>query len=188
MKTKLSNKMINMLLIIVTFSILVFIGYAIICRQFIYPRRYNKYVTEAAKENNVDPNLIFAIIKQESGFNKKACSNKGAKGLMQVLESTAQEIAQNINQIDINNIDLHDAKTNIYIGTKYFRLLLDRYDGNINLAICAYNAGLGNVDKWITSEHIYTNSKVNISNIPFKETKEYLVNVLRYYNKYVEIY
>ena len=146
------------------------------------------YVEQASKENNIDPYLIYAIIKQESNFDKTAISNKNAKGLMQLLDTTAEEIAVNIDNIDIRNIDLFDASINIKIGVKYFKSLVERYNGNIKLAICAYNAGLGNVDKWILSEEIYSDNQVKISFIPFEETQKYLVNILNYYDKYVKLY
>lgn len=168
--------------------ILVYISYILICKKVIYPTKYNKYVQLAAKENNIDPYLIFAIIKQESKFNKYAVSNKEAKGLMQLLDSTAKEIAADINYINEGNIDLFDSSTNICIGVKYFKSLVDRYDGNIHLAICAYNAGLGNVDKWMLSKDIYLDGHVNVSCIPFEETRTYLTNILKYYNRYVELY
>jgi len=168
--------------------IFTYIIYTVICKEYIYPTKYSKYVIEAAGDNNIDPYLIFAIIKQESKFNKNAISNKEAKGLMQILDSTAKEMAVNLEYVDAENIDLFDAKTNIYIGAKYFKALVDRYDGNMRLAICAYNAGLGNVDKWILSEDIYLNGELNISNIPFEETKTYLVNILNNYEKYVKLY
>lgn len=188
MKTKRVNRTLIASIITVLVISLIYIGYVIILKTYVYPIKYDKYVISAAKENNIDPYLIFAIIKQESKFNEKACSNKEAKGLMQILDSTAQEMLEDIDNIDISTLNLFDAKTNIYIGTKYFKTLVERYEGNIRLAICAYNAGLGNVDKWIVSNEIYSNSEIVISNIPFKETKEYLVNVLKYYDKYVELY
>lgn len=187
-KTKIFNSIIKSIVIVLLIIALIYIIYDIICKQYIYPIKYEKYVVEAAEENNIDPYLIFAIIKQESKFNANACSNKEAKGLMQLLDSTAKEIAQDSQFLNTENIDLFDAKTNIFIGTKYFKTLVDRYNGNIRLAICAYNAGLGNVDKWQSIEDIYHDSKVHISNIPFEETKTYLINVLKFYNKYVELY
>ena len=175
-------------IIIILLLILACISYILICKKIIYPTKYNKYVQKAAKENNIDPYLIFAIIKQESKFNKNAMSKKEAKGLMQLLDTTAEEIALNIPYMDEKNIDLFDASTNICIGVKYFRSLVDRYEGNIHLAICAYNAGLGNVDKWMLSEEIYSDGHVSVSCIPFEETRTYLTNILKYYNKYVNLY
>ena len=187
MKTKKANKLC-IFTIFILICILIYLGYVFICKTYIYPTRYKSYVLGAAARYNVDPYLIFSIIKQESKFNKNACSNKNAKGLMQLLDSTAEEMAVDMGEIPSTNLDLFDSKINIYVGTKYFRTLIDRYDGNIYLAICAYNAGLGNVDKWKLSKEIYSDSKVNISNIPFEETKEYLVNIINYYNKYVNLY
>lgn len=187
MKTNKVNKFC-IFVIVVLICVLIYLGYIFVCKTYIYPTRYSSYVIDAAAKYNVDPYLIFSIIKQESKFNKNACSNKNAKGLMQLLDSTAEELVIDMTEITSTNLDLFDGKTNIYIGTKYFRTLIDRYDGNIHLAICAYNAGLGNVDKWKLAKGIYCDSKVNISNIPFKETKEYLVNILNYYNKYVNLY
>lgn len=181
-------KTIYRILIVSLVIILTYVSYILICKKVIYPIKYDKYVISAAKEHNIDPYLIFAIIKQESNFNKYATSNKDAKGLMQILDSTADEAAETIYWLDAGNIDLYDASTNITIGVKYFRTLLDRYDGNISLAICAYNAGLGNVDKWKASEEIYNDGHINISSIPYKETKTYLTNILKYYNRYVKLY
>ena len=188
MKTRIHGSIFTLLLISVLLILSVSIGIKTICKTFIYPIKYSKYVQEAARNNNVDPFLIFAIIKQESNFNKSIVSRKNAKGLMQILDSTAEEIALESGGIDAENIDLFDASTNIYIGVKYFRTLLDRYNGNVRLAICAYNAGLGNVDKWILSEEIYANGNINISNIPFIETRNYLINILNYYDNYVNLY
>lgn len=187
MKTKKVN-VFQILAIIILTCILIYIGYIFLCKTCVYPTRYKKYVLDASSRYNVDPYLIFSIIKQESKFNKNACSNKNAKGLMQLLDSTAEELILDMAEITSTELDLFDSKTNIYIGTKYFKALIDRYDGNIHLAICAYNAGLGNVDKWKLNESIYSNFRVNISNIPFEETKEYLVNILKYYDKYVDLY
>ncbi len=176
------KKTISISIIVVISVILSIYITRLILKKFVYVITYDKYVSQAASETNIDPYLIFAIIKQESKFDKYATSKKEAKGLMQILDSTAKEIAQT------EDIDLYDAKTNISIGTKYFKSLVDRYEGNIHLAICAYNAGLGNVDKWMQSEEIYSNGTLVIANIPFNETKEYLTNILSYYDKYVELY
>ena len=187
MKTSKANKFTICAILALT-CLLIYLGYILVCKTYIYPTIYSCYVLDAASRYNVDPYLIFSIIKQESKFNKNACSTKKAKGLMQLLDSTAEEMAVDMAEITSTSLDLFDSKTNIYIGTKYFRTLIDRYNGNVRLAICAYNAGLGNVDKWKLSESIYSDSKVKISNVPFEETKEYLANILKFYNKYVSLY
>ena len=89
----------------------------------IYVTEYSEYVEKYSNEYNVDKYLIYATIKAESNFNKNAQSKKGAKGLMQLLESTGQEIANGMN-ISINNDDLFDANINIMLGTKYISRLM----------------------------------------------------------------
>ena len=187
-KFKKCSNILTVILVLILVSTLIYLGYRFICKIYIYPIKYSKYVQKSASDNNIDPYLIFAIIKKESKFNNNSISKKNAKGLMQVLDTTAKEISKDMPNIEETSIDLFDPETNILIGTKYFKTLLDRYNGNISLAICAYNAGLGNVDKWLLSSDIYKDGAIIISNIPFEETKMYLVSVLNYYNMYVELY
>ncbi|MDD4376053.1 MAG: lytic transglycosylase domain-containing protein [Clostridia bacterium] len=185
--SKTISFIIYTILLILTILLAIYI-YIIVNKRLIYPIKYNDYVQEAASINKVDPNLIYAIIKQESKFDPKVISNKDAKGLMQVMESTAKEVAADIDYIDEDNLDLFNPEINIAIGSKYYRWLLDRYDGNMRLALCAYNAGPGNVDKWIQVEEIYNNGNLVISAIPFEETKNYVISVINNYNKYVKLY
>ena len=104
-------------------------------------------------------------------------------GLTQLMEKTAEEVANNIG---MNDIDLKNPETNIEIGTKYFRTLLD-YDGNYHLAIAAYNAGIGTVAKWI-NEGIIRNDGSDIENIPYKETNNYVRKMLKNYRIYEKLY
>lgn len=140
----------------------------------LYPKTYIEYVLEASQKYDVDENLIFAIIKNESNFKNSISSNKGAQGLMQLMETTALDVAETIG---LSNIDLSDPKTNIEIGTKYYCYLYNRYQ-NKELALAAYNAGSGNVDKWIASGNLEADGS-NIENIPFKETNMYVRKVLQ---------
>lgn len=143
----------------------------------LYKIKYKDLVFEYSKEFNVDENLIFAIIKNESNFEKEAISNKNAKGLMQILETTKADIEK---QLKLENLDLLKVEDNILVGTKYISNLIDKYD-DINLAIIAYNAGQGNVDKWLEEKKI---DKNNLAGIPFKETNMYLRKILRDYKIY----
>lgn len=138
-----------------------------------YPNEYSSLVEQYSDEYKVDKDIIFAIIKSESNFENEVLSNKGAKGLMQLMESTAMEVAD---ILEIENINLADAKTNILLGTKYFSMLYEKYN-NIELALAAYNAGTGNVDKWIENG-IISESGENVENIPFKETNMYVRKVM----------
>ena len=149
-----------------------------------YPQKYSKYVEEYAKEYQIDKELIYAMIKAESNFKEDAVSSKKAYGLMQILESTAYEIAEEL-QMEITKEDIVDPETNIHLGTKYISNLIKRY-GNIELATASYNAGIGNVDAWIEKGSI-KNDGTDIENIPFKETNNYVRKILRDYEIYKKI-
>ena len=109
----------------------------IILKRF-YPKDYLEYVEYASNEYLVNENLIFAIIKNESNFINSASSKKGAQGLMQLMDTTALEVAK---QLGMANIDLSNPKLNIEIGIKYYSDLYDKYKNN-GLALAAYNAGI----------------------------------------------
>lgn len=154
-----------------------------------YPLKYMEIIESASERYSIDPYLVLAIIKVESNFNKEAMSSSDAKGLMQVMNSTAEEEIDTINSVDSSNYDIYDPYTNIEIGTKYFSELVSRYDGNIYIAICAYNAGLGNVDKWFEKPYNqYTDFESTQENIQFSETKTYLSKVIDSYNSYKTLY
>lgn len=151
----------------------------------IYIKEYEEYVTEYSNEYNIDQNLIYAIIKAESNFKQDAISNKDAKGLMQLMYSTAVDVAKILN-MQIDEEKMLEPKINIMLGTKYISMLIDKYK-NIPLALAAYNAGSGNVDKWIEDGTLNKDGE-NIENIPFKETNNYVRKILRNYKIYAEIY
>lgn len=152
-----------------------------------YPKEYSEYVYKYSEENNIDPLLTFAIIKAESNFNPEATSNSNAIGLMQVLETTAKEVMQNKTEENFSKEILFNAEDNIKIGTTYFAYLLDKYNGNIALALTAYNAGIGKVDNWIENGIIKEDGS-DIENIPYKETNNYVRKILRDYKIYKRLY
>lgn len=150
----------------------------------IYPMTYKEYVYECSGKNEVDPLLIFAIIKAESNFNPDSVSTSNAKGLMQLMDSTADELAE---KLELEDYDIFDEKTNISLGTNYISTLLNYYNDNVYLALAAYNAGIGNVNKWIDNGVIKEDGS-DIENIPFKETENYVRKVVRDYRIYKELY
>lgn len=153
--------------------------------KIIYKIEFSEYVEKYSREYNVDKYLIYAIIKAESNFKKDAKSNKGANGLMQLMYTTAEEIAEKI-PIEVNENNIFDPDININLGTKYISMLIPKYQ-NISLALAAYNAGSGNVDKWI-SEGTIEKDGSNVENIPFVETNNYVRIILRDYDIYKELY
>ena len=155
--------------------------------QNIYPKKYEEYVEKYAEENNIDPLLKFSIIKAESNFKENAESSSGAVGLMQLMEETAKEIAESMDEPILEKEDLKEAETNIKIGIKYYSILQKNYDGNMLLALTAYNAGIGNVNTWIKNGIIKSDGS-DIENIPYKETNMYVRKIIRNYKMYNKIY
>jgi soluble lytic murein transglycosylase-like protein len=128
-------------------------------------KRYHHFVLEAAARYQVEPEIIKAIIMAESGFNPKAVSKVGARGLMQLMPRTAKFLGVK---------DSFKPDHNIDAGVRYFKQLLDQYDGEIRLALAAYNAGSYNVRKYKGIP-------------PFKATRIYIDKVLKYYQAYQKI-
>ncbi len=124
------------------------------------PPEYVDIINQACDRHGVDPALVHAIVKVESGFNPYALSRKGAMGLMQLMPQTA---------VDMNVHNSFSPTENIDGGVKYLRYLIDRYEGNLSLALAAYNSGETAVKKWGTVP-------------PFRETQQYVQRILKLYN------
>lgn len=152
----------------------------------IYPKKDEQYVDKYSQECDVDNLLIYSIIKVESNFNEKANSHAEAIGLMQLMENTAVETYEHIEAQTVNVEELYQPEINIKIGTYYFSTLLNQYN-NVGLALAAYNAGMGRVDKWIKEGTIKQDGS-DLENIPFKETNLYVRKVLNVYEKYKNLY
>ncbi len=172
-------------LIILVGLIILLISMKKILIKVSYPEKYTNYVEKYAKEYEIEKELIYAIIKAESNFREDAISSKQAIGLMQILESTAKDVAKDID-LEISREKLLEPEININLGTKYISSLIEKYN-NLELALAAYNAGIGNVDRWI-DEGIIKKDGTDIEKIPYKETNNYVRKVMRNYKVYkVEI-
>ena len=183
---KLAKKLIIIgIIIILIFSLIKALNLQNIILKQIYPLEHTEYVEKYAKQFGVDPYYIYSIIKAESNYDSQAGSIKGAKGLMQLLPSTATEIASEL-EIQITEEELYTPELNIMLGTKYFANLMQAYQNEM-LALASYNAGPGNVAKWIT-EGIIKKDGTDIENIPYKETNMYVRKIMQNYKIYKELY
>lgn len=135
---------------------------------------YQDEIYEYSEKYNVDPLLTASIIKVESDFDNNAQSHQGAHGLMQLLEDTAKHSADVVG-IDYYPEKLNDVDYNLDLGVGYFDYLY-RYYNNRDLALAAYNGGVGNVDSWIKEGTLDKDSPDPL-NIPFEETRQYVTKV-----------
>lgn len=152
-----------------------------------FPMPYYEEVEEYTHKNNLKITMVYSVIKAESGFRPNVVSHKGAIGLMQITEKTGQWIASQLDVKDYQAKTLTDPEINIQFGCWYISYLLDRFSGNNDLALAAYNAGEGTIRKWIESGEIKWKGN-EIKSLPYPETEKYLVRVNRIYFIYKTLY
>lgn len=144
-------------------------------REITLPLRHEDIIRQQAADKDLDPALIAAVIYEESRFRDQT-SHAGARGLMQVTPATADFIAQRSGGTAFTSEDLATPQVNISYGAYYLRYLLDRYGDDQTLAIAAYNAGEGRLDRWV--EEVGGTDDFDASeDIPFPETHAYVENV-----------
>ena len=151
-----------------------------------YPFPYFDLINKWSKERQLNPFLVVSLIRQESRFQEKIRSIANAVGLMQVLPTTAEWIAPQIN-VDYSTTDLEDPEDNVMYGTWYLDSTHKQYENNSLLAIASYNAGPGNVSKWLKTLPTQDPDEF-VEIIPFPETKNYVRQVLGNYWNYLRIY
>jgi soluble lytic murein transglycosylase len=144
-------------------------------REITLPLKHEDIIRQQARDKDLDPALIAAVIYQESKFSDRT-SEAGARGVMQILPSTADYIARKSGGTEFEQGDLADPQINISYGSWYLRYLLDHYEGNERLAIAAYNGGETNVDKWVADAGGPENFDRD-ADIPFSETRAYVASV-----------
>lgn len=170
------------LLLILLFFLLAALPYLLkapdVMLRVAYPLKYEEMIRSAAAENDVEPALVAAVVRTESGFDPNVESSQGAYGLMQIRAETASFISA---RGDFTG-DYRDPNTNIRMGTWYLSYLQNRYGSDERLTLAAYNSGEGQVDEW-------TREGWNLDkDIPFKETQEYVNSVLEARDTYTELY
>ena len=144
-----------------------------------FPMPYKQQVLEYAQARELDPSLIYGVMRRESLFDPLARSSVGALGLMQLMPSTARRVASSLGMKRPRKADILSVENNILFGTQYLRNVMNRFDNNVALAAAAYNAGPGNVKKWLPREQTMS-ADLWVETVPFKETRNYVQAVLAY--------
>lgn len=154
-----------------------------------HPLYYEDWIRQYAGAQGIDPALIAAIILCESSYDPQAVSRLGARGLMQLMEDTAEWVAHKLDEDDASySFDrLFDPETNIRFGAWYLGYLSRRFDGDAKKVVCAYHAGQGNVDSWLANPE-YSSDGVTLHTIPTQSTASYAGRVLRAIEVYRKYY
>lgn len=153
----------------------------------LYPLGYWDVVRPAALRESIDPFLVVSLIRQESLFDPEAVSAADARGLMQLMPSTARELRRSSGAPAVEKAELFDPAVNVELGTALLARLLQRYDGSRTKALAAYNAGQDAVAKW---ERRYSTREQDefVELISYRETRDYVKAVLRNYRLYRRLY
>ena len=141
----------------------------------LYPINYKDEIKKYSQEYNLKTEFVASLINAESGYNPNAISNKGAVGLMQIMPSTAEWIANNIGA-EYNPEYLKKPEYNIRLGCYYLRYLTDKFKDDV-VVLCAYNAGEGVVKSWLNDKS-YSSDGKKLDEIPYVSTKNYVKKIL----------
>jgi len=153
----------------------------------LFPRPYWDSLRRYSDENGLDPYLVSSLIRQESEFNPGAVSRANALGLMQLLPRTGKGEAKEAGIKAYNTDSLFDPNINIQLGTRYFRKMVDHFNGQVEYALAAYNAGESRVEEW-RGAGSYRDIDEFVESIPFTETREYVQAIVRNAEVYKQVY
>lgn len=158
--------------------ILLFIVVLIPCIgvRFLFPIEHYSNIIRCSEKYNLEPELICAVINTESRFDEEAVSNKGASGLMQIMKPTADWAGKEIGIKNYSYEKIFVPEINIEIGCWYLNKLKNQYNDDIMLVMASYNAGSGNVQKWLNDKSYSENGK-ELDAIPFEETRKYVERI-----------
>jgi soluble lytic murein transglycosylase len=152
-----------------------------------YPLKYSDIVAKEATKNNLDPAMVYSVIKAESNFDPDAKSRAGAIGLMQLTPDTFDWLQTKLKTDEkYTENDLYTPEINIRYGCKFLSILFNKYSKQAT-ALCAYNAGIGTVNAWLKDPDI-SKDGVTLDKIPFEETRNYVEVVLKNYENYKKTY
>ncbi len=155
--------------------------------EALFPRAYWSDLRKYSVANGLDPFLVASLIRQESEFNAGALSRANAVGLMQLLPKTGKTVAKQVKLKGYHAPLLFTPAVNLQLGTRYFKDMVDKYNGQFEYALAAYNAGSDRVSDWLGEGH-YRDPQEFVESIPFTETREYVQAILRNANVYRRLY
>ena len=155
--------------------------------EALFPKAYWTDLHKYSTQNGLDPYLVASLIRQESEFNAAAISRANAVGLMQLLPKTGKTVARQIKLRGYTPPQLYTPSVNLQLGTRYFKEMVDKYNGQFEYALAAYNAGTDRVEDWLGQGH-YRDPQEFVESIPFTETREYVQAILRNANVYRQLY
>lgn len=175
---------ILLLISAIVFAIIIKGGISVII-QTVYPVQYKSLVEENAEEFGIDKELLYALIKTESGFNNEAVSSVGAKGLTQITPETFSWLQTKTGE-QLEEDDLFKPEISVYYGAYFLNMLIEEFEDK-QTALAAYHAGRGKVNEWLADPRISPDGKT-LENIPYKDTAKYVERVMKYCEKYRKIY
>ncbi len=155
--------------------------------EALFPKAYWSDLRKYSALNGLDPYLVASLIRQESEFNALALSRANAVGLMQLLPKTGKTVAKQVKLKKFSAPQLYTPAVNLELGTRYFKEMVDKYNGQFEYALAAYNAGSDRVGDWLEQGH-YRDAQEFVESIPFTETREYVQAILRNANVYRQLY
>jgi soluble lytic murein transglycosylase len=155
--------------------------------EALFPRPYWSDLKRYSQANRLDPYLVASLIRQESEFNPLAVSRANAVGLMQLLPKTGRVVAHEEALRRYSSSELFTPAVNLELGTRYFRGMVDKFNGSFEQALAAYNAGSDRVEEWM-GQGTYRDAPEFVESIPFTETREYVQAIMRNANVYRQLY
>ena len=182
-KGKIRAAMLIFICITVVFSAVFTVSS--LAMKFFYPIKYEEFVEKYSAEFEVDPNLIYAIIKTESSFNPNAVSSAGAEGLTQITPETFEWLRTKLGEED-ESLSLFDPETSIKYGAFFISYLLNEF-GETDTALAAYHAGRGRIKEWLGNPEISPDGRT-LSDIPIPETSHYVKKVNKAYAVYSKMF
>ena len=185
MRKKSHAKTALVVILVILIAVAALIGFYFVRDWYVhrqYPLQYEEIIVAAAEKYDLDPYFVCALIDTESGFDSRAQSDAGARGLMQIMPETEEWIAQ---KLGMDNVNIFDPETNIEMGCWYLRFLTDRFSEE-QVVIAAYNAGHNRVQQWL--DEGYSKDGKTLDEIPYEETEKYVKKVKKAYETYKKLY